>query len=412
MPVFTDFVCLIPFRSIIDKAAQKVTLPSIRQVLTNGWNVHNPDRCIALLEVVGIVYPTSVLDDLIDMMVQPKIAAGVKAWLPTHDVLPIHTWLHPWLPLMKSKLSSYYPEIRRKLGQALMSWDPIDTSAVAVLQPWKDVFDKDSMEKFLSRVIIPKLVVSLRGILINPSNQDITIFNSIIAWYGLIPNIHIISLFQGEFFTKWLRVLLNWLLISPDFAEVSQWYSGWKSSFPPTLLEDVDMMAPFNTALTLMNIAITAEEEDLEGELNKEAINITQTSYFACIEKKLSEMKARERLDQLNQDNRYVFSRTGDGTAAYHGQGMYCLLLYLILHHTILRYTILHYTTLHYTTLHYTTLHYTILYYTILGFISNILYKIYESYDLMIRINSFNYDTTIHQVHRQEGMEAYLSRML
>ena len=348
----------MPLRSIIDKAAQKVTLPSIRQVLTNGWNVHNPDRCIALLEVVGIVYPTSVLDDLIDMMVQPKIAAGVKAWSPTHDVLPIHTWLHPWLPLMKSKLSSYYPEIRRKLAQALTSWDPIDTSAVAVLQPWKDVFDKDSMEKFLSRVIIPKLVVSLRGILINPSNQDITTFNSIIAWYGVLPNIHIISLFQGEFFTKWLRVLLNWLLISPDFAEISQWYSGWKSSFPPSLLEDVDMMAPFNTALTLMNIAITAEEEDLEVELNKGAINITETSYFVCIEKKLSEMKARERLDQLNQDNRYVFNRTGDGSA-FHGQGMCCLLLYHIIH-----YIILYYTTLHDTTLNYTTLHYMILYYT------------------------------------------------
>ena len=335
-----------PFRSIIDKAAQKVTLPPIRSVLTNGWNVHNPDRCIALLEVVGIVYPGSVVEDLIDMMVQPKIAAGVKAWSPTSDALPIHTWLHPWLPLMRSKLSAYYPEIRRKLAHALTSWDPTDLSAVSVLKPWCNVFDKDSMEKFLSRVIIPKLITSLRNLLINPSNQDITVFNSVIAWYGVIPNIHIVSLFEGEFFAKWLRVLLNWLLISPDFAEISQWYSGWKSCFPSSLLEDTDMIEPFNTALTLMNIAITAEEDELEEELKKEAVNIKETSYFVCIEKKLSELKARERLEQLNQDNRYVFNQTGDGSA-FHGQGMNCS---STLHNTTLCYTTPHHVTLTYVT--------------------------------------------------------------
>jgi tuftelin-interacting protein 11 len=138
-------------------------------------------------------------------MVQPKIAAAVKAWSPTKDPLPIHVWLHPWLPLMRSKLSPYYPEIRRKLAQALSSWQPEDLSALSVIRPWREVFDRDSMDKFLSRVIIPKLVAALRGLSINPQSQDISAFNAVMAWYGVLPDIHIVSLFRGEFFSKWQR---------------------------------------------------------------------------------------------------------------------------------------------------------------------------------------------------------------
>lgn len=192
-------------RAIVDEAAQKVTMPSIHRVLANDWDVHNPDRCIALIEAIGVVYPPSVAEGLIDLMVQPKIAAAVKAWAPTKDPLPIHVWMHPWLPLMRSKLAPYYPEIRRKLAQALSSWQPEDLSALSVIRPWREIFDRDSMDKFLTRVIVPKLVVTLRGLQINPQNQDITAFNSVMAWRGVVADVHIISLFRGEFFSKWLR---------------------------------------------------------------------------------------------------------------------------------------------------------------------------------------------------------------
>ena len=201
-------------RGMIDEAAQKVTLPAIHRVLANDWDVLRPDKCIALLEAVGVVYPPSVAEGLIDLMVQPKIAAAVKAWSPTKDLIPIHLWLHPWLPLMRSKLAPYYPEIRRKLAQALSSWQPEDHSALSVIKPWRDVFDRDSMDKFLSRVIIPKLVVALRSLSINPQSQDIRAFNAVMVWYGVVPDIHIVSLFRGEFFSKWLRYDKNTYILS------------------------------------------------------------------------------------------------------------------------------------------------------------------------------------------------------
>jgi len=111
------------------------------------------------------------------------------------------------------------------------------------------------------KAVVPKLVIGLRSFVINPQQQDLTLFNCVLAWKELIPRVHFVSLLMGEFFPRWLRILVNWLSISPDFSEVSQWYVGWKSIFPADLLEDPDVIQSFNTALDLMNMVLTADND-------------------------------------------------------------------------------------------------------------------------------------------------------
>lgn len=287
-------------RLIVGPTAEKLTLPAIRRALTNDWDVRDPAHCVALLETLRDVFPLSVVEGLLDMFVQPKLAAAVKQWSPTSDPLPIHTWLHQWLPLMKAKLSTLYPDIRRKLHQALTHWEAKDESALAILRPWKDVFDRSSMENFVIKAIVPKLVVALRALVINPQDQDLALFNFILAWKDLVPRVHFTSLFTGEFFPRWLRVLVNWLSISPDFGEVSHWYSGWKSMFPTDLVEDADIVKALNTALDLMNMVVTADDDDECAEMLKRAgAAIGEASYFSVVEKRLAEVKMRGRLEEL-----------------------------------------------------------------------------------------------------------------
>ena len=102
-----------------------------------------------------------------------------------------------------------------------------------------------------------------------------------------------------------IRVLSNWLSINPDFEEVSEWYSGWKSLFPSGLLEDEDMIEPFNAALNLMTIALTSEEEECAAALHAVGVGIKEMSYSDYVEAKLMEVKKRQRLDVLNKDDRY-----------------------------------------------------------------------------------------------------------
>lgn len=103
-----------------------------------------------------------------------------------------------------------------------------------------------------------------------------------------------------------IRVLLNWLSINPDFEEVSEWYSGWKSLFPLGLLEDKDMDEPFNAALNLMNVALMSEEDECAAALKAVGVGIKELSYSDYVEAKLSEVKKRQRLDVLNKDDRYA----------------------------------------------------------------------------------------------------------
>ena len=94
-------------------------------------------------------------------------------------------------------------------------------------------------------------------------------------WDKLMPHLHMVCLLEGEFFPRWLAVLIHWLQNDPDFEEVSgsppvcyflhypgptaialqvrKWYLGWKSEFPSHLQNDPSIKASWNIALSAMN---------------------------------------------------------------------------------------------------------------------------------------------------------------
>ena len=53
--------------------------------------------------------------------------------------MPLHAWLHPWLPMLQTRLQDLHPGIRFKLATALQQWHPADQSAMALLSPWHHV---------------------------------------------------------------------------------------------------------------------------------------------------------------------------------------------------------------------------------------------------------------------------------
>ena len=64
---------------------------------------------------------------------------AVEAWEPRRETVPLHAWLHPWLPMLQARLQDLHPGIRFKLATALQQWHPADQSAMALLSPWHHV---------------------------------------------------------------------------------------------------------------------------------------------------------------------------------------------------------------------------------------------------------------------------------
>ncbi len=80
-----------------------------------------------------------IYDNIIDQLIMPKITREVDYWNPNTDTQMIHQWLHPWLPLLGERMEPLYLTIRHKFRSSLQRWDPIDTSAFDIIEPWKNV---------------------------------------------------------------------------------------------------------------------------------------------------------------------------------------------------------------------------------------------------------------------------------
>lgn len=64
------------------------------------WTCRQPEPLIELIEYWMPLLPSWILENILDMLVLPKLTLEVEEWNPLTDTVPIHTWIHPWLPLL------------------------------------------------------------------------------------------------------------------------------------------------------------------------------------------------------------------------------------------------------------------------------------------------------------------------
>jgi len=205
------------------------TLSCVIQILkicfSSESNSRHPDNLIDLIERWEPYLPQWIVDNILDQLIFPILHREVDQWDPLTDSIPIHSWIHPWLPLMKDRLEPLYQPIRTKLAQALQNWQPSDSSAKAVLLPWQKVFKQGTWDAFMNKHIVPKLVLTMQQFVIDPRQQVLGMkrillrilslinayldpWNWFIAWNDMVPLSSMIAILEKSFFPKWLQVCL------------------------------------------------------------------------------------------------------------------------------------------------------------------------------------------------------------
>lgn len=53
-----------------------------------------------LVEQSVELIPNDIITYVIENMILPKIQLEVEQWDPLTDLVPIHLWIHPWLPYL------------------------------------------------------------------------------------------------------------------------------------------------------------------------------------------------------------------------------------------------------------------------------------------------------------------------
>uniref|UniRef100_A0A8C6PTM3 Tuftelin-interacting protein 11 n=1 Tax=Nothobranchius furzeri TaxID=105023 RepID=A0A8C6PTM3_NOTFU len=235
----------------------EVWIPVMRSCVS-GWQPRMVGPMVDCMEMWVPLLPPWIVDHLLEQMILPRLQREVDSWNPLTDTVPIHSWIHPWLPLLQSRLEPLYPPIRSKLSNALQRWHPSDASARLILQPWKNVFTAGAWEAFMVKNIIPKLALCLEELVINPHQQQMEPFHWVMDWEGMLSLSSLVSLLEKNFFAKWLQVLCSWLSNSPNYEEITKWYLGWKSMFSDLLLAQALIKEKFNEALDIMNRAVSS----------------------------------------------------------------------------------------------------------------------------------------------------------
>uniref|UniRef100_UPI00358ECF24 tuftelin-interacting protein 11 n=1 Tax=Myxine glutinosa TaxID=7769 RepID=UPI00358ECF24 len=255
-PLQCDPMMMDPYHRLLWEA----WMPCVRRAASR-WQPRDCEPYVCLLEQWLPLLPPWLTDNILDQLVLPRLRIEVENWNPLTDTVPIHAWIHPWLPLMgPTRLEPLYAPIRQKLGNALQRWHPSDPSAKLILRPWKEVFSAGSWEAFTVKHILPKLDLCLADFLINPHQQHLDPFRWVMDWEGMLSISSLVSLLDKRFFPKWLQVLCAWLTNGPNYEEIVKWYQGWKSLFSELLLAHPTMRDKFNEALDIMNRAVAAPQ--------------------------------------------------------------------------------------------------------------------------------------------------------
>lgn len=203
------------------------------------------------------ILPQWIVNNILDQLVIPKLVQEVRIWDPVTDTVPIHTWVHPWIPLMDTKLhDTIYPIIQEKLGTALTSWHPSDKSAKIMLKPWQRVLPDGQFVVFLVKHIVPKLQLCIQNLPINPHQQHLEAWNWVMYWNDMISVGNMTLILDKFFFPRWLQTLALWLNHNPDYVQVTEWYSGWKRMMSDELLAQPTIKDNFHKALEMMNRAV------------------------------------------------------------------------------------------------------------------------------------------------------------
>ena len=260
----------------------KFWLPPVRRAIADDWDPHDPRPLLKLIDAWRPLLPAFVLTSLVDNLVVQRLTDALKAWSPHRtskkhrsSQQPPHTYILEWLE--KGYLSKFNTSptsstgliynLRQKLKSVLSTY-PIEKNPPAGISAWQPILTS-TLTTILTNHLLPRLSSHLSTeLVIDPSDQDLSPLTQVLAWTStLLKPETTARLLVAELFPKWHYTLYLWLISSPNYLEIRQWYEWWKEQIPEEVRADPAIEAEFTKGLETINIALDLKPEDVAAEL-------------------------------------------------------------------------------------------------------------------------------------------------
>ncbi|EGG06122.1 uncharacterized protein MELLADRAFT_77914 [Melampsora larici-populina 98AG31] len=270
-------------------------VPKIRSTV-NSWD---PVQCEDMIEVFvrwRPLLPQFVHDNFLDQLILPRLVSSIDSWrfrdrhsnsVSTNDEgapsMALHLFVFPWLEHLGSYRNELVlQEVKLKLATWMKAWkftaaedSTKEQNMLQDLLVWKrDVFKRRDWDKLVLKNLVPNLAGYLKAhLIINPKQQDLKAFNTLLRWTTIITNREILDGLFSEFFVKWLETLWIWLVArTGNMDQIGAWSNWWKGVFPDHLNNEVPAIrVGFARGIEMMNQArsLSSLGLDLESKLEK-----------------------------------------------------------------------------------------------------------------------------------------------
>ena len=299
-----------------------VWYPTVKDCIENKWDPRQPESMINFLAEWKSVLPENVYKNVIHHLLIPKIVAAIELSNPLIDVHPLHTWIHPWLPILDQDMKLIFTAVSKKFSQIL---DHSMTMALKIVSPWHGVLPQRDMDNIVTTVIIPRLYDSISDLKIRPRGQELKLLEDLFAFIPMIGLKHVVDILEAAFFHRWLHTLYIWLDMpnksTVQFQEISRWYSEWKAVFPAEVSSDPTVEGKLRIALKMMNQAMsTGSIKGYDNGLYETPIAPSRarvesrSGLSQMVSSKKATVSFRETVEHFAQKNNIVFLPTSRKT--------------------------------------------------------------------------------------------------
>ncbi|KAI5479686.1 tuftelin-interacting protein 11 [Pseudohyphozyma bogoriensis] len=241
-----------------------IWLPRVRSAINNVWSPSDPAPAIAVYTSWSPLLPAFLRDNILDQLILPKVSKAIVDWSPSaarRGGASLHAIVFPWLEHAGERMDQILEEAKRKVRAWLKSWRAVD-GVPSGMSVWKEAIPASDWDSLVLKHVLPQLGSTLRdAFVVNPRQQDLKPLEAVIAWSPLLRSSMMSQLIETGFFPKWLDALYVWLTSEPNFEQVAEWYSYWKSYFPDEILALSGVNRGFRKGLDLMNQAMALGED-------------------------------------------------------------------------------------------------------------------------------------------------------
>ena len=251
-----------PYESMI----YTLWLPRVRSALNNDWNVLDPSPATSLVVSWKEIIPPFVYANILDQVVVPKLNQTLRNWKPRssrhggvqNSQFP--WYLFTWLQYLDERhtnprnATGLLSDVKRKFRVVLDTWD-LHRGLINGIELWRDALGTE-FDTSLRDHLLPRLARHLRDDFdINPQDQDLAALEDVLKWKPFFQLNVMGLLLVAEFFPKWHHILYIWLINDPNYEEVAEWFSWWRSLIPTDINDLAIVDDEWNKGLQTMDLA-------------------------------------------------------------------------------------------------------------------------------------------------------------